>query len=274
MIQARAFALDGSIELAQHPVYFGTVAVLFVASVADTIHFCRSMSGGMVMPGNWTMSMAWMKIGNQSWPSAAASFIGIWVVMMAAMMLPALAPALLRYRLSLSGLGTIHLNALTVIAGVGYFAVWALLGAILYPLGVFVAKAEMTSAAFARSAPIVTGIVVLLAGCLQLTSWKVRQMCRCRAIADCGQALDRNAVSAWWQGIRVGAACALCCSGLMAILLVTGDMDLRVMAVITVAITTERLSPRPVQTARLAGAVIVVTSLVMIGRALFEHVRM
>jgi hypothetical protein len=35
--------------------------------------------------------MAWMRMPGQTWPGAAASFLGMWVVMMVAMMLPYLA---------------------------------------------------------------------------------------------------------------------------------------------------------------------------------------
>ena len=52
----------------------------------------------MPMPGGWTMSMAWMRMPGQTWPGAASSFLGMWVVMMVAMMLPSLVPMLLRYR--------------------------------------------------------------------------------------------------------------------------------------------------------------------------------
>jgi hypothetical protein len=34
------------------------------------------------MTGGWTMSMAWMRMPGQTWPGAAASFLGMWVVMM------------------------------------------------------------------------------------------------------------------------------------------------------------------------------------------------
>jgi predicted metal-binding membrane protein len=47
--------------------------------------------------GGWTMSMAWMRMPGQTWPAATASFLGMWVVMMVAMMLPALVPMLQRY---------------------------------------------------------------------------------------------------------------------------------------------------------------------------------
>ena len=72
----------------------GVAALVFIASVALTIAWCASMSamGGMPMPGGWTMSMAWMRMPGQTWPGAAASFLGMWVVMMVAMMLPSLLP--------------------------------------------------------------------------------------------------------------------------------------------------------------------------------------
>src|SRR4030095_10863342 len=69
--------------------FVGVSALLFVASSAVTIVWCTSMSamGGMPMPGDWTMSMAWMRTPGQTWPEAAASFLGMWIVMMVAMML-------------------------------------------------------------------------------------------------------------------------------------------------------------------------------------------
>src|SRR5476651_2625981 len=76
--------------------FFGVSALLFAASATATIVWRASMSpmGEMPMPGGWTMSMAWMRMPGQTWPGAAASFLGMWVVMMAAMMLPSLAPML------------------------------------------------------------------------------------------------------------------------------------------------------------------------------------
>src|ERR1700674_3905070 len=80
--------------------FFGVSALFFAASAAVTIVWCASMSamGEMPMPGGWTMSMAWMPMCGPTWPGAAASFFGMWVVMMVAMMLPSLVPMLWRYR--------------------------------------------------------------------------------------------------------------------------------------------------------------------------------
>ena len=51
-----------------------------------------SAMGVMVMPGGWTMSMAWMRMPGQTWAGAAASLLAMGIVMMVAMMLPSLIP--------------------------------------------------------------------------------------------------------------------------------------------------------------------------------------
>jgi predicted metal-binding membrane protein len=77
-------------ERASPHAFFGVSALLFAAGAALTIAWCESMSamGGMPMPGGLTLSMGWMRMPGQTWPAAAASFLGMWVVMMVAMMLP------------------------------------------------------------------------------------------------------------------------------------------------------------------------------------------
>src|SRR3981189_1145328 len=95
--------------------FLGVSALLFAASAAVTIAWCASMSamGGMPMPGGWTMSMAWMRMPGQTWPGAAASFLGMWIVMMVAMMLPSLVPMLRRYRQAVGRAGAPRLGRLT-----------------------------------------------------------------------------------------------------------------------------------------------------------------
>src|SRR5205814_10604607 len=123
-----------------------------------------SAMGEMPMPGGWTMSMAWMRMPGQTWPGAAASFLGMWVVMMVAMKLPSLVPMLRRYRRAVGRTGETRLGRLTALVGAGYFLVWTLLGAAAFPLGVALAALEMRHPALARSVPVAVGVVVLLAG--------------------------------------------------------------------------------------------------------------
>jgi predicted metal-binding membrane protein len=78
-----------------HPSLVGSLGV-FLASVAATAVMCRSMRGGMAMQGGWTMSMTWIRMPGQSWLAAAAMFLGMWTVMMVAMMMPSLMPVLSR----------------------------------------------------------------------------------------------------------------------------------------------------------------------------------
>src|SRR5690349_14140006 len=116
---SRRIASERSSERA----FLGACALLFAASAAVTIVWCGSMSAmdGMPMPGNWTMSMAWMRMPGQTWPGAAATFLGMWTVMMVAMMLPSLVPMLRRYREAVGKPGEAKLGRLTAIVGVGYF---------------------------------------------------------------------------------------------------------------------------------------------------------
>jgi predicted metal-binding membrane protein len=249
--------------------FFGVLALLFAASAAGTIVWCASMSamGGMPMPGGWTMAMAWMRMPGQTWPGAAASFLGMWVVMMVAMMLPSLVPMLWRYRQAVDRPGETRLGRLTALVGVGYFFVWTLFGMAVFPVGIALAVFEMQQPALARAVPIAIGVVVLMAGSLQLTAWKERHLAICRETPGCGRTLSADAGTAWRHGLHLGLHCSQCCVGLMAILLVIGVMDLRAMAVVAAVITVERLAPGGERIARATGAVAVGAGLFLITRA-------
>src|SRR6516165_3153522 len=106
--------LESTVLLRNRQLEFnGLCALMFVGSAAATIYFCRSMGGDMEMPGGWTMSMAWMRMPGQTWLGAAASFLGMWVVMMVAMMLPSLVPMLQRYREAVARTNDTRLGRLT-----------------------------------------------------------------------------------------------------------------------------------------------------------------
>ena len=252
----------------QH-VFLGVAALLFVGSAAVTIFWCASMSamGGMPMPGGWTMSMTWMRMPGQTWPGAAASFLGMWVVMMAAMMLPSLVPMLWRYRQAITTTGESRLGRLTALVGVSYFIVWAGFGIIAFSLGMMLAAIAMQAPALSRVVPIAAGVAVVIAGALQLTAWKAHHLACCRQAPGRGHVLPADARTAWRHGLRHGLHCSCCCAGLTTILLVIGIMDVRVMAVVTAAITSERLAPAGERVARFIGAVTVATGVLLIVRA-------
>ena len=156
--------------------------------------------------------------------------------------------------------------------GAGYFLVWTLLGrGGVFPLGVGLAALEMRQPALSQAVPFASGAVILLADARELTSWKARQLTCCRQALACGQTsvprLAPDARAAWHHGLRLGLQCGRCCAGLMLVLLVAGVMDLRAMAVVTAAITVERLAPHGDRIARATGLISVTAGLILLARA-------
>jgi predicted metal-binding membrane protein len=249
--------------------FFGISALLFAVSAAVTIVWCGSMSsmGGMTMPGGWTMSMAWMRMPGQSWPGAAAMFLGMWIVMMVAMMLPALVPMLCRYRHAVDRAGDQRLGRLTALVGTAYFFVWTVVGMAAFPLGAALAAAEMQLPALSRAVPIAVGVIVVIAGAIQFTPWKARQLTCCRDGLVFGRTLPADARTAWRHGLRLGLHCCYCCANLTAMLLVIGVMDLRAMAFVMTAITVERLAPAGERMARAVGVVIIAMGLILLANS-------
>ncbi len=251
--------------------FFAVSALLFAASTAVTIVWGASMStmGGMPMPGGWTMSMTWMP--GQDWSGAALSFLGMWVVMMMAMMMPSLVPMLLQYRRAIETKwhGPIPVGWRTVLVGAGYFFVWTVFGIAVFPLGVALATAEMQRPELSRAVPVAVGVIVLIAGSLQFTGWKAQQLACCRQAAGCSSTIPASIGRAWLQGLRFGLHCSQCCFGLIIILLVIGVMDLRMMAIVAAAITAERLAPAEVPVAQITGFLVAGAGLFLIARAAF-----
>jgi len=268
--QLRAGRPFGAVSpLSSQQLFLSVSALVFVTSVLLTMVWCGSMSAmrGMLMPGGWTMSMVWMRMPGQTWLSAAASFVGMWAVMMVAMMMPSLVPMLQRYREAIGRTGATRLGRLTAIVGVGYYAVWAVLGVAVFPLGVALASIEMRFPLLARAVPFMTGAIIIVAGALQFTGWKAQQLDCCREGPACSHVLGTHSGGAFRHGLSLGLQCSYCCAGLTAILLAIGVMDLRSMILVTGAITAERLAPSGQHVARAIGAVAVAVGVLLIARA-------
>ena len=266
-------SLPPPLSLTSRHTFLALSALLFLTSSALTITWCVSMSdmGDMPMPGSWSMSMMWMLMPGQTWLSAAATFIGMWSLMMVAMMLPSLTPLLWRYHQSLQGVGINISNArratLTTIVALAYFLVWTILGALLYPVGLTLAELTMESAALSRTIPTLSSLLILLAGILQFTHWKNRHLTCCRAHPSCIPSLPANPITAWRHGLRLGLHCNACCAPHTILLLILGAMDLRAMALITTAITLERLTPSGPKIAHTFGALTLLTGLLLLIKA-------
>src|SRR5437660_6743766 len=113
--------------------------------------------------------------------------------------LPSLMPMLWRYQRGSGERAGPAPAVLAALAGIAYFLVWTAFGLAAYAVGTLSAAAEMSWTAVARSVPIATGIALLLAGIVQLTEWKARQLDRCRDATRCGV----DARNVWSHGLRV-----------------------------------------------------------------------
>lgn len=168
--------------------FFAVSVLFFAASTSLTIVPCNSMPdmGAIPMPGNWAMSMVWMRMPGETWLAAAVSFLGMWIPMTVAMMMPSLVAMLRHYRQAVPRTGETRLGRLTTLAGAGYFSVWTALGTVAFPLGAALAGIEMWHPSLSRAVPFAAGAIVLTAGALQFTRWKAHRLACCRDASGCG----------------------------------------------------------------------------------------
>jgi predicted metal-binding membrane protein len=226
------------------PAKFIAVCVLaFVASLAATAYFCRSMCSEIQMPGGWRMSMMWMRMPGQTWAASAISFLLMWQAMMVAMMLPSALPMFLRTRRRRASLSCM---------ASGYFAIWLAAGVGIYALGTAFAAVAMRLELFSRAVPWLLCASLIAAGAIQFTRWKMTHLLRCRSPFGCAISCPQDETS-FRLGCKQGTACCLCCAGPLTMQLALGIMNPVVMIVVAIVITAEKLLPRPVIIARLVG---------------------
>jgi predicted metal-binding membrane protein len=214
------------------------------------------------------MATVWMRMPGQSWAGSLAVFLGMWIVMTAAMMLPSLTPMLRVYRRAVAESGAARLFVLTVLVAAGYFCVWTVLGAVVFPVGVASVALSMNHPGLQHVRPFAAAAAVLIAGAYQLAGRKARHLACCRRAPFHGRTVSNDARTAWRQGIRVGVHCARCCGNLMAIGLVLGVMDPAVMTAVGAAITLERIAPIGDRIAPWTGAAVLGAGMWMVVRAL------
>lgn len=204
------------------------------------------MSGGGMMP----MAQAWT-------PPYAALMLGMWTVMMTAMMLPGAAPAVLRVAGQVGGGHGDALRGLERAAGfaAGYLAVWAGFGAAATVLQWALDSAHLLSEAMAIRNATLAGLVVATVGVYQLTPLKRACLERCSALDGCLANVEtRRPWDAVRRGLHDGVSCLGCCAALMGLLFVGGLMNIVWVAAIAVWVLAEKTLPWGGRLAQLGGA--------------------
>lgn len=243
-------------------------AFLFLACSTTTVMICRAMAdmGEVPMAGGWAMSTAWTPLCGGSWAAAAGIFLGMWVTMMTAMMLPSITPTLRQLRASVAVAGEIRPGLFVALAGLAYLTVWATLGLAVFIGGALLLQAALHWQDFARAVPVVAGFAIVAAGLFQASLRKLDLLRHCRRAGS----PDPGVAAAIGQGLRLGFACCASCAGLTALLLVGGAMDLRAMAVVALAITAERLASAGERIACAVGAIMLGAGAVQLASALWQ----
>ena len=173
-----------------------------------------------------------------------------WLVMMAAMMLPALGPMVLAYGRRAARAGA------TAVFGAGYLSVWLAAGLVGYGAIEAVRSLDLGFLAWDEAGRYVAAGVIAGAGLYQLTAAKKACLRRCRDRRTfLHEHWGAGGLGAVRMGMEHGGYCLGCSWALMAALFALGVMSLTWMAVVAALIAAERLLPRP---ARLAVALVLV----------------
>jgi predicted metal-binding membrane protein len=206
-------------------------ALLLGAALVAWIVTVERMSGMDMGPGT--------NLGGAGW------FVGIWVTMMAAMMLPSVAPMLLLFdRVSAERARRGRASVPTWIFAASYLVVWTIYGLAAYALYRGVRALDLRFLAWNRDGPYVAGALVALAGVYELTPLKSVCLRHCRSPMHFVLGEWREGVSgAIRMGTIDGAYCVGCCWGLMLVLFALGVMSLFWMGVVAALIFAQKVLP-------------------------------
>ena len=206
------------------------------------------------MYGSMSGSSAWMMTDTWDLTHLALLF-AMWVVMMAGMMLPSAAPALLIYaavvRRSPDGANApAHVHAF---AG-AYLLVWTLFSLAATVLQRLFAKLLFLSPMMDAQDRRFGGALLIVAGLYQFTPFKRACLKSCRNPAEFLVERWRPGVSGgFWLGWAHGLYCLGCCWALMMLLFVGGVMNLWWIAGLTIFVLLEKAAPFGAQGGRLSG---------------------
>ncbi len=193
-----------------------------------TVNRMRGMDAG---PGTDLGGLAW--------------FTGIWVTMMAAMMLPSAAPmVLLFHRVSTERAKRGQTSVPTWVFCLSYLAVWTLYGLAAYGLYRLIVRFDFGFLEWDRGGRYVAGVAIAAAGLYELTPLKSVCLRHCRTPLHFVMGHWREGrLGAVRMGAEHGAYCVGCCWGLMIVLFALGVMSLTWMAAVAVLILAQKVLP-------------------------------
>jgi predicted metal-binding membrane protein len=204
----------------------GLVALLFALAAAAWWSTADRMAGMDMGPGTPLGSLAW--------------FLGVWAVMMAAMMLPSAAPTVALYarmtrRRDLFG---------PLAFAAGYLLTWTAAGLLAYLLIELARDLAGERLAWERSGRWLAGGTLVAAAAYELTPLKDVCLAKCRSpLGFLVSSWREGLAGALGMGARHGAWCLGCCWALMASLFALGVMSVAWMAFVAAVVALEKTVP-------------------------------
>jgi predicted metal-binding membrane protein len=214
---------------------------------------------GMLMPmsaGPWTLSHALI-------------MLGMWSVMMVAMMLPSALPMILLYATIARRQHAAGGPAAVPLFALGYVAAWSVFSVAAVALQYLMERAALLSPMMESSSIALAGALLITAGAYQWTSVKSACLAHCQSPLDFVLAHWRSgSLGALRMGMRHGAYCVGCCWALMLLLFVGGVMNLAWIAGLALYVLVEKLTPPGHWVGRATGAVCIVWGLATLASVL------
>ena len=182
-------------------------------------------------------------------------FLGLWVVMMAAMMFPTVAPVAILWTKVIRGRSDGWQRAWRLSTFVaGYLVAWAAFGVLAY---IALLATDRLVERSPGAASWIGAAVFLSAGIYQLTSFKQACLRHCRSpmMAMLHYGAFHGPAKDFRVGVHHGLYCVGCCWGLMLVLVALGVMNVAAMAALAAIILVEKLWTRGAGLSKAIGVV-------------------
>jgi len=236
------------------------IVVIILTAAAWVLTYSGYQSMGLMMQMGVPMSLG---MEGRAGVASFAVFIGMWLVMMVAMMLPSSYPALLLHR-------TVYLKRSpdapggTLLFAVSYFLVWAASGTFFYAAYVVIGALRGVVPGSQSIVLRAAGLALIVSGVYQWSHLKFACLKHCQSpMHFISEHWRDGRIGAMRMGARHGFYCLGCCWGLMVILFVMGIMHLGWMAAVGALILIEKIAPRGKWISQAIGAVFVAVGLIV-----------
>jgi predicted metal-binding membrane protein len=219
------------------------------------------------------MSMKMTGPDGGAWPAATLlPLFLMWCVMMVAMMLPSAMPMVLTFAgvaRNRQRLGRPFVPTAVFVSG--YIAIWCAFSALAAVGQWLLHRQALLSASMATTSAIFGGVLLIVAGIFQFTPLKQSCLTRCRGPLEFILTRWREGRGgAFRMGLEHGAFCAGCCWALMALLFVTGVMNILWVAALTLLVCLEKILPSRARVTFATGIILAGWGLFILGNHYFS----